>query len=428
MLLRHRPPALGSQPVTTAKGFEHLDEGRRGAPLASGQPRRVRARRPCRRGDPRQPQDTAGPVAIVPAPYGRNLERLSRALWSAHARLRIDGGRTDRTRAGEDDRGEAGARAALDAPLRRSRPRHRGPSDGARRYQELLYEAGRVRARAGPERRGRLAGGPRALRLPRAHRYRARDPRSPAPAARARASPSRSGGWRLRASASLECMPQARQDGAPRRGRARRAAGCSRGSPRSTSACSSTPISAILRGFTDLRPSRRMSARSRAASPRSATRSRTSTSARCRCWSRSREDGCRVALAIVAILLGANVTTQLLKPLLAHPRATRSARRHRRSSPASWPSGHATAAMSLALCVVLAAPGAAAPARRGARARVRGRRQLLVPDARRGTTRATCFGGFLVAGIWTLLAVAAVFDAANARRPQVAASELARPA
>ena len=33
------------------------------------------------------------------------------------------------------------------------------------------------------------------------------------------------------------------------------------------------------------------------------------------------------------------------------------------------------------------------------------------------------FGGFLVAGIWTLLAVAAVFTA-NARRPQVAASEL----
>src|SRR5436305_5740041 len=29
-----------------------------------------------------------------------------------------------------------------------------------------------------------------------------------------------------------------------------------------------------------------------------------------------------VAIAIVAILLGANVTTQLLKPLLAHPRAT----------------------------------------------------------------------------------------------------------
>lgn len=32
-----------------------------------------------------------GPVAIVPAPYVRNLERLSRALWSAHARLRVEG-------------------------------------------------------------------------------------------------------------------------------------------------------------------------------------------------------------------------------------------------------------------------------------------------------------------------------------------------
>jgi len=27
----------------------------------------------------------------VPAPYGRNYERLARALWSAHARIRIDG-------------------------------------------------------------------------------------------------------------------------------------------------------------------------------------------------------------------------------------------------------------------------------------------------------------------------------------------------
>ena len=32
-----------------------------------------------------------GPVSIVPAPYGRNFDRLSRALTSAHVRMRVDG-------------------------------------------------------------------------------------------------------------------------------------------------------------------------------------------------------------------------------------------------------------------------------------------------------------------------------------------------
>jgi hypothetical protein len=31
-----------------------------------------------------------GPVAIVPAPYGRNLDRLARTLWSARAGLRTE--------------------------------------------------------------------------------------------------------------------------------------------------------------------------------------------------------------------------------------------------------------------------------------------------------------------------------------------------
>ena len=62
----------------------------------------------------------------------------------------------------------------------------------------------------------------------------------------------------------------------------------------------------------------------------------------------------RVAVAAGMIMLGANLTSQLLKPLLAAPRTvpvpgfTINA--------ASWPSGHATAAMALALCCVLVAP------------------------------------------------------------------------
>lgn len=59
-----------------------------------------------------------------------------------------------------------------------------------------------------------------------------------------------------------------------------------------------------------------------------------------------------LALAVPAILLGANVTTQLLKPALADVRLVELS--HVQSVyPGSWPSGHATAAMSLALCGVL---------------------------------------------------------------------------
>jgi hypothetical protein len=92
-----------------------------------------------------------GPVAFVPAPYRRNLERLARALSAEHARERIDTGSaagadpvpvkltaqklTERTcwtlRCGAEDIDvECGVRAA----------------DGERgipSYQELLYEAGR---------------------------------------------------------------------------------------------------------------------------------------------------------------------------------------------------------------------------------------------------------------------------------------------
>jgi len=114
-----------------------------------------------------------------------------------------------------------------------------------------------------------------------------------------------------------------------------------------------------------------------------------------------------LATAICAILLGANITTHLLKPLLAHPRASSLLGGVMPVAPASWPSGHATAVMSLTLCWVLAAP-----------ARMRPR----VAAAGAAFTVAVCysfltlgwhypsdvFGGFLVAATWTLLGVVAV--------------------
>jgi hypothetical protein len=117
--------------------------------------------------------DTAarGPVAIVPAPYGRNYERLTRALVAAHAGLR-----SDRGLGGDEDRADAvpvkltadklarGRRWMLrfgdydldieSAGTRGGDPRTRaaqaaapaaGDADRTRapRYQELLYEANR---------------------------------------------------------------------------------------------------------------------------------------------------------------------------------------------------------------------------------------------------------------------------------------------
>lgn len=126
----------------------------------------------------------------------------------------------------------------------------------------------------------------------------------------------------------------------------------------------------------------------------------------------------RVLLAVGVILLGANTTTQLLKPLLASPRPD-SLLGGAYVSPASWPSGHATAAMSLALCCVLAAPARLRPAvaTLGAAFAVAVSYSFL---ALGWHYPSDVFGGFLIAGTWTMLAVAGVFAADRrwARRDQ----------
>jgi membrane-associated phospholipid phosphatase len=115
----------------------------------------------------------------------------------------------------------------------------------------------------------------------------------------------------------------------------------------------------------------------------------------------------RVALAIAIVLVCSEVTTQALKPLLAHPRPQEWLGKGQISA-AAWPSGHATAAMALALCGVLAVP---ARWRRAA-ATVGGLFSLAVAYAILTLGwhfPSDVIGGFLIAALWTALMVAAVW-------------------
>jgi hypothetical protein len=170
MLLKHRSPGIDATSVQPRAGLEHLDRKSIAVlrwlnanhvdyvlvgPVAH-----------AIRGD----QAARGPVAIVPAPYSRNWDRLTRALVDERAGLR-----SDRGLPGSAERGDAvtvkltpdklargrrwmlrfgefdldvegsGARAA---GARSAGQPHAG-EDGthptrAPRYQELLYEANRV--------------------------------------------------------------------------------------------------------------------------------------------------------------------------------------------------------------------------------------------------------------------------------------------
>jgi membrane-associated phospholipid phosphatase len=124
----------------------------------------------------------------------------------------------------------------------------------------------------------------------------------------------------------------------------------------------------------------------------------------------------RVAAAATTILVGANVTTQVLKPALAHARAIGGTGAH--VSAASWPSGHATASMSLALCAVLVAPARLRPAvaTAGAAFSVAVTFSLL---ALGWHFPSDVIGGYLIVATWTALAIGAVW-AAEARWPRPA--------
>src|SRR4051812_30123328 len=64
----------------------------------------------------------------------------------------------------------------------------------------------------------------------------------------------------------------------------------------------------------------------------------------------------RSALAIPLVFVLTGMTTELLKHVVASPRVDEWLGSAPQIAAASWPSGHATAAMTMALCAVLAAP------------------------------------------------------------------------
>ncbi len=112
----------------------------------------------------------------------------------------------------------------------------------------------------------------------------------------------------------------------------------------------------------------------------------------------------RVAFAVVALLFLTGFTTQSLKQGLAQPRFS-DWLGDGQIAAASWPSGHATASMTLALCAVLAAPPFARPtvAAIGALFAISVSYAIL---ALGWHFPSDVIGGFFVASMWTLVAVA----------------------
>jgi len=114
-----------------------------------------------------------------------------------------------------------------------------------------------------------------------------------------------------------------------------------------------------------------------------------------------------LALGAGVLLAGASVTTQMLKPLLGAPRAAEMLGPVQVSL-SSWPSGHSTAAMALALAAVLVSP----PARRPLVAAVGGLFAVAVPFAvlvLGWHFPSDVLAGYLVAGTWTLAVLAALW-------------------
>lgn len=152
MLLRNRPPAIESTPLPAAKTFEQIDDS------AVAVIRWLNANRvdyvvvgPVAR-IVRGETSSRGPVAIVPAPYGRNLDRLARALNAARARVRLQG---ELSGPGVDPTAGQSAPVKLTADKLVQAERWvlrcgvydldvEGRPTGVPRYQEILYDAARI--------------------------------------------------------------------------------------------------------------------------------------------------------------------------------------------------------------------------------------------------------------------------------------------
>ncbi|HWE12013.1 MAG TPA: hypothetical protein VG365_00800 [Solirubrobacteraceae bacterium] len=146
MLQRHRAPGIDHRPAQAVKGLEHLKdewviilrwlgECRVEHVVVGPAGEAIRGR-----------ADAEGPLAIVPAPYDRNLDRLAHALLAVQTRLRT-----------EDRAGVAPVR--FSASSLASGERWRLTCEiiydldvemtPAPRYSELLYEASRVEVEPG---------------------------------------------------------------------------------------------------------------------------------------------------------------------------------------------------------------------------------------------------------------------------------------
>jgi membrane-associated phospholipid phosphatase len=120
----------------------------------------------------------------------------------------------------------------------------------------------------------------------------------------------------------------------------------------------------------------------------------------------------RVALAIAVVLPAAPGIAEVLKPLLAHPHDSVG----QWVGPASWPSGHATAAVTLVLCALLVAPHALRPlvaALGGAFAVAVGCSLLILA----WHMPSDVLGGYLLAALCVSLAVAALGSTWDEPRP-----------
>ena len=132
-----------------------------------------------------------------------------------------------------------------------------------------------------------------------------------------------------------------------------------------------------------------------------------------------------MAAVVPAILLAANGTTQWLKPALGDVRIAELHGYHQ-TYLGSWPSGHATAAMSLALCLVLVS----GPRMRPLAAFVGAGYAIAIGYALVALgyhLPSDVLGGFLTAATFTLLGAAAL-AAVEARSPALAQRGAAPPA
>lgn len=124
-----------------------------------------------------------------------------------------------------------------------------------------------------------------------------------------------------------------------------------------------------------------------------------------------------LAAAVAAVMALAPLTAETLKPILAHPHISAG---EVQINPASWPSGHSTAALALVLCAIMVTPARWRPVVAGA--------GLVYVAAVAFSLLVLAWhmpsdvlGGFLVAALWACLAVAALRVGERRRRDPAAA-------